>query len=80
MAGEENSPPSLRDLARRLQSSARLARRRFELLPVSGEGALSVEVQGRGAIGKGSMAPANLMDLISSISVVGCLLYTSRCV
>src|ERR1019366_2943457 len=45
MAGEENSPPSLRDLARRLQSSARLARRRFELLPVSGEGALSVEVQ-----------------------------------
>ena len=73
MAGEENSPPSLRDLARRLQSSARLARRRFELLPVSGEGALSVEVQGRGAIGKGSMAPANLMDLISSISVVGML-------
>jgi ParB family chromosome partitioning protein len=41
------------------------------LLPVFGTGAVTVEVQGRGAIGKGSMAPADLGDLISSIATVG---------
>lgn len=75
---EENSPPrqqrplGVDEVARRLQSSARLAQRRFERLPVFGDGAVAVEIQGRGA-GRGSMAPADLADLISTISIVGML-------
>lgn len=75
---EENSPPDpLRTddivaLSARLQGSARLAQRRFAQLPVFGDDAVAVESQGRGT-GKGSMAPSDLADLISSISLVGML-------
>jgi ParB family chromosome partitioning protein len=58
------------DLARSF-TSPRLRRRRFELLPLRGEGAPYTEAQGR-APGDSS-APAELADLISSISEVGLL-------
>jgi len=58
------------DLARSF-ASPRLRRRRFELLPLRGEGAPYTEAQGR-APGDSS-APAELADLISSISEVGLL-------
>jgi ParB family transcriptional regulator, chromosome partitioning protein len=43
------------------------------ILPVHGEGAVVTEVQGRGATGRGSLSPADLDDLISSIGTVGML-------
>lgn len=51
--------------------SPRLRRRRFALLPLRGEGAPYTEAQGR-APGD-STAPAELVDLISSISEIGIL-------
>lgn len=62
--------PDAADLARSF-ASPRLRRRRFELLPLRGEGAPYTEAQGR-APGDSS-APAELADLISSISEVGLL-------
>ena len=62
---------SAADLAKRLSSSQRLSQRRYELLPTTGPGAPFTEVQGRGP-GE-SVAPANLVELISSISSVGVL-------
>ena len=59
------------ELARRLNVSGRLRQRRFELLPTSGPGAPFAEVQGRGP-GEAT-APANLVELISSIASVGVL-------
>ncbi|MFP5319473.1 MAG: ParB/RepB/Spo0J family partition protein [Acidimicrobiia bacterium] len=59
------------EIARRLNLSERLRRRRFELLPLQGPGAPWTEVQGRGP--GPSTAPANLVELISSISSVGVL-------
>lgn len=59
------------DIARRLTLSERLRRRRFELLPLLGPGAVFTEVQGRGP--GSSMAPASLVELISSIATVGVL-------
>lgn len=58
-------------LARRLASSERLSRRRFELVPLSGPGAPFADVQGRQP--GGSTAPSGLVDLISSIASVGVL-------
>ena len=58
-------------LARRLHGSERLRHRRFELLPPVGPGAIFSEVQGR-APGQ-STAPADLVELISSIASVGVL-------
>lgn len=57
--------------ARRLASSERLARRRFEILPLTGPGAAFTEVQGRKP-GQ-STAPEGLAELISSIATVGVL-------
>lgn len=52
-------------------TSPRLRRRRFELLPLRGEGAPFTEAQGRAP---GEMtAPAELADLISSIGEIGIL-------
>ncbi|GAA4554555.1 ParB/RepB/Spo0J family partition protein [Amycolatopsis samaneae] len=51
--------------------SPRLRQRRFTLLPLRGDGAVFTEVQGR-MPGEGT-APAELADLISSISTVGVL-------
>ena len=62
--------PDAADLARSF-ASPRLRRRRFELLPLRGEGAPYTEAQGR-APGDAT-APAELADLISSISEVGLL-------
>jgi ParB family transcriptional regulator, chromosome partitioning protein len=59
------------ELARRLSSSRRLARRRFELLPLTGPGAAFTEVQGRQP--GPTTAPADLAELISSIGSVGML-------
>lgn len=58
-------------LAQRLNLSARLRQRRFELLATSGPGAPFAEVQGRGP-GQ-STAPSELVELISSIASVGVL-------
>lgn len=62
--------PDAAELARSF-ASPRLRRRRFELLPLRGEGAPYTEVQGRDP-GE-STAPSELADLISSISEVGIL-------
>ena len=59
------------EIARRLHLSERLRRRRFELLPLRGPGAAWTGVQGRGP--GPAMAPANLVELISSIASVGVL-------
>ena len=59
------------ELARRFSGSERLRHRRFELLPPKGPGAIFSEVQGR-APGE-STAPADLVELISSIATVGVL-------
>jgi len=58
-------------VAQRLGHSGRLRQRRFELLPLSGPGTPFTEAQGRGP-GE-STAPANLVELISSIASVGVL-------
>jgi len=63
--------PSAAELAKRLSTSERLRQRRYELLPTTGPGAPFTEVQGRGP-GE-SVAPANLIELISSISSIGVL-------
>lgn len=57
--------------AKRLAASQRLARRRFELLPLTGPGAAFTDVQGRKP-GE-STAPEGLAELISSITTVGVL-------
>ncbi|GAA3243680.1 ParB N-terminal domain-containing protein [Actinocorallia longicatena] len=54
-----------------MAASERLRCRRFELLPLRGEGAVFTDVQGRGP-GE-STAPSALADLISSISEIGLL-------
>ena len=59
------------EIARRLNLSERLRRRRFELLPLRGPGSAWTGVQGRGP--GPSTAPANLVELISSIANVGVL-------
>ena len=59
------------EIARRLHLSERLRRRRFELLPLRGPAAAWTGVQGRGP--GPAMAPANLVELISSIASVGVL-------
>jgi ParB family chromosome partitioning protein len=64
-------PPRGAALAHRLSGSQRLRHRRFELLPPVGPGALFSEVQGR-TPGE-STAPADLVELISSIASVGVL-------
>ena len=58
-------------LAKRLAASAKLRKRRFELLPVSGPGSVFTEVQGR-APGDAT-SDEGLEDLISSIAQVGIL-------
>lgn len=58
-------------LAQRLHHSERLRQRRFEVLPTRGPGAPFAEVQGRGP--GPSTAPAELVELISSIASVGVL-------
>jgi ParB family chromosome partitioning protein len=63
--------PNTLEIARRLTLSERLRRRRFECLPLTGPGAVFTEVQGRGP-GEAT-APANLVELISSIASVGVL-------
>ena len=66
------APPSPSStLALRLSGSQRLRHRRFELLPPTGPGAVFSEVQGR-TPGQ-STAPADLVELISSIASVGVL-------
>lgn len=59
------------ELARRLAASSRLRHRRFELLPLSGSGAVFTDVQGR--LPGDSTTPEHLADLISSIASVGML-------
>lgn len=59
------------ELAQRLANSTRLRERRFQLLPLSGAGAAFADVQGRGP-GEAT-APANLVELISSIATIGVL-------
>ena len=49
----------------------RLQTRRFELLPLRGDGAAFTDVQGRGWGNDATTSPAELVDLISSIAVVG---------
>ncbi len=48
-----------------------LKTRRFELLPLRGDGAAFTDVQGRGWGGDPTTSPAELADLISSIGAVG---------
>ena len=55
----------LADRHRRLQT------RRFELLPLRGEGAAFTDTQGRGWGTNPTTSPTELVDLISSIAVVG---------
>ncbi len=59
------------ELARRLRGSERLRLRRYESIPAVGPGAIWSEVQGR-APGS-STAPADLVELISSIATLGVL-------
>jgi ParB family chromosome partitioning protein len=70
---EATSPgvPNPLEIARRLTLSERLRRRRFECLPLTGPGAAFTDVQGRGP--GPATAPANLVELISSIASVGVL-------
>ncbi|MDH3368272.1 MAG: ParB/RepB/Spo0J family partition protein [Gemmatimonadota bacterium] len=49
----------------------RLQTRRFELLPLRGEGAAFTDVQGRGWGSDAATSPTELEDLISSIAAVG---------
>lgn len=63
--------PGTLEIAKRLTLSERLRRRRFECLPLTGPGAVFTEVQGRGP--GSATAPANLVELISSIASVGVL-------
>ena len=77
IGGSALTPPSVGEglsplaAAQRLGQSDRLRQRRFEQLPTSGPGSPWTEVQGRGP-GE-SMAPASLVELISSIATVGVL-------
>jgi len=65
---ERLTPDAVYRLADRHQ---RLRSRRYELLPLTGDGAAFTEVQGRGW-GKGATtSPSELADLVSSIAVVG---------
>jgi len=48
-----------------------LKTRRFELLPLRGDGAAFTDVQGRGWGSDPTTSPAELADLISSIGAVG---------
>ena len=68
MSAARSSPV---DVARWLDRSQRLRRRRYEMLPLRGPGAAWTEVQGRGP--GPATAPANLVELISSIASVGVL-------
>lgn len=70
-AGTREATPSALEIAKRLTLSERLRRRRFECLPLTGPGAVFTEVQGRGP--GSATAPANLVELISSIASVGVL-------
>lgn len=65
-----SAPGGPQELARAF-ASPRLRRRRFELLPLRGEGAAYTEAQGR-APGDAT-APEELADLISSIAEIGVL-------
>jgi ParB family chromosome partitioning protein len=71
MAPASPVPSPAIEIARRLNLSERLRRRRFELLPLRGPGSAWTEVQGRGP--GPATAPANLVELISSIASVGVL-------
>src|SRR5947209_7261529 len=66
-----SAEPSPAQVAQLLGQSSRLRQRRYELLPASGPGCPFTEPQGRGP-GE-STAPANLVELISSIATVGVL-------
>ncbi len=70
-ACEPDAGGGVGELARRIGVSQRLQRRRFELLPLRGAGAVFTQVQARGP-GE-STAPAELADLISSIREIGLL-------
>lgn len=59
------------EAVRQLGLSLKLRRRRFELLPLRGEGTPFTELQGR--LPGDSTTPVELADLISSISEVGVL-------
>lgn len=54
-----------------LHRSVKLRQRRFEMLPLSGPGALFTEAQARNP--SDSLPPSEIADLISSMSVVGLL-------
>ena len=62
------SPDAVYRLADRHQ---RLQTRRFELLPLRGEGAAFTDTQGRGWGSDATTSPTELADLISSIAMVG---------
>lgn len=68
MRAAQLSPAAVYRLADR---HTRLQSRRFELLPLRGDGAVFTDVQGRGWGTDGTTSPAELVDLISSISTVG---------
>lgn len=53
-----------------MAASKQLANRRLAMVPAD---SVFTEVQGRGAVGTGSMSAADLVDLISSIGAVGVL-------
>lgn len=62
------TPDAVYRLADRHQ---RLRSRRYELLPLTGDGAAFTDVQGRGWGKDATTSPADLADLVSSIAVVG---------
>lgn len=64
--------PSAVDVARWASRSERLRQRRFELLPLRGDGALVAGPQGRPP-SSSTIAPADLVELISSIAEIGVL-------
>jgi ParB family chromosome partitioning protein len=67
----EESGTNAGDVARRLASSARLSKRRYEQLPLVGESAVFTEVQGR--MPGESTSPEGLVELTNSIGAMGVL-------
>lgn len=59
------------NLMKRLAASKRLAARRFTVLPITGPGSISTDLQGRGHDAKGAFTPSDLVELTSSISKIG---------
>lgn len=71
MSEEPSTKAKAAALAERLAASTRLRQRRFELLPLSGPGAVFTEVQGR--MPGDSTSAEGLADLIASIGSIGVL-------